>query len=79
MTKAVMTAKEAVEVMRAAGFSTSEQTVKLGIKQGQFPFGAYISADGVLIQHDVCYVYSFSLYKWLEQIIAGYTAPAGSV
>lgn len=61
---AILTAQEATERLRAMGMKISADTLRLGIEQGQFPFGSLIRSKDA---NPRCYIYEKMLMKWAEE------------
>jgi hypothetical protein len=57
-----MTVQEATETMRDSGMKISPETLRLGLRQGVFPFGYFVETpDG----KPVYCVYTKKLREWL--------------
>ena len=60
----VITAQEATEILRGEGMKINPETVRLGILQGQFPWGNIIM-DGERVRS--CWIYKEPLMRWIEE------------
>lgn len=59
-----MNTEAAVEYLRNCGMSITPDTVRLGIQQGQFPFGTcVVSRNG----SPVCTIYAKLLKQWVDE------------
>lgn len=58
-----MSPTEATEWLRARGMRISPETLKLGILEGQFPFGSCIMGG----KSPRVYVYTVKLKEWAEE------------
>lgn len=59
---ATISAREAVERLRAAGMKISEDTLREGLLQQVFPFGS-----AVRMKETICWVYPRDLEDWIEE------------
>ena len=58
-----MTVREAAEILRGCGMSTTAETLRRGIEQGVFPFADYVKLD----KGPVYYVYTKLLREWIAE------------
>lgn len=60
-----LTLEAATERLRAEGLKMSKDTLKNGIQQGIFPFGACVERDGG--KAPWCYIFPVMMEEWLDQ------------
>lgn len=63
MTIEVLNVAETTEILRAAGMRMTPETLRLGLKQGVYPFGDYVDRNG----NPVCCVYKKLLMQWMAE------------
>lgn len=56
--------KEAVEILKAHGFTVTVNRLNMGLRQGVYPFGDAVEMPG---GSWVYAIYTTLLYKWIEE------------
>lgn len=60
---ATISPQEAVEVLRASGMSIGVDTLRLGLLQGTFPFGAAVKTEKTAVY----WVFPKDLHRWIKE------------
>lgn len=63
-----LTPRRTAEILRDCGMKTSEETIRLGLQQGVFPFGECILQEN---GRKVCYIYKQLLERWIQERTTG--------